>query len=59
MIPGKLNMPDDINPYLWCTYLDTVSITGFTIEYEAAYHRPDLFLNPQNHAMRNWAVSGH
>lgn len=32
------------NPYLWCSYVDSVAVASYVIEYEAAYHRPDLFV---------------
>lgn len=37
-------MPEDINPYLWCSYVDSQSVSGYEIEYAAAYHRPDIFV---------------
>lgn len=36
-------MPDDLNPYLWCTYVDTVSVSDFEVFYAAAYQHPALF----------------
>lgn len=37
-------MPDDINPYLWCSYVDIQAVIGYEIEYAAAYHRSDIFV---------------
>ena len=37
-------MPEDINPYLWCSYVDSQAVIGYEIEYDAAYHRPDIFV---------------
>lgn len=49
----------DLNPYLWCSYVDSVAESNFATCYDHCYQHPDLFLSVWSGLVCPYARNGH